>query len=104
MLVDILSVLVKKGKARQDEYDLALKRMQRYSGFLERLISPEGTYPPFGRSITYRIGVFQPLSQLALMQQLPGDIVNGQVRSALTAVMKRMFEQPGVFAKTIGCS
>jgi len=99
MLVDILNVQVKKGKAKQDEYALALKRMQRYSGFIERLISPEGTYPPFGRSITYRTGVFQPLSQLALMQQLPADITNGQVRSALTAVMKRMFEQPGVFTK-----
>jgi hypothetical protein len=99
MLLDILNVLVKKGKAKQEQYDLAIKRMQRYSDFLERLVSPEATYPAFGRSITYRIAVFQPLSQLVLMDKLPVHITAPQVRSLLTAVMKRMFEQRGVFTK-----
>jgi hypothetical protein len=99
MLTDILNVLVKKGKAKQEQYELSVKRMQRYSDFLERLVSPEATYPAFGRSITYRVAVFQPLSQLALMDILPAHIVPAQVRSLLTAVMKRMFEQPGVFTK-----
>jgi len=80
-------------------YDIALKRMQRYSEFLERLISPEGTYPVFGRSATYRVGAFQPLVQLALHDQLPEGIEPAQVRCALTAVMKRMFEAPGVFTE-----
>ncbi|MBS1610737.1 MAG: DUF2264 domain-containing protein [Bacteroidetes bacterium] len=99
MLVDILDVLTKKGKAKQEQYDLALKRMQRYSDFLERLVSPEATYPAFGRSITYRVAVFQPLSQLVLIDKLPVHITASQVRSLLTAVMKRMFKQPGVFTK-----
>ncbi|MGC4035766.1 MAG: DUF2264 domain-containing protein [Chitinophagaceae bacterium] len=99
MLVDVLDVLVKKGKAKQEQYDLAVKRMQRYSDFLERLVSPEGTYPAFGRSITYRTAIFQPLGQLALQDKLPSHITPGQVRSLITAVTKKMFEQHGVFTK-----
>jgi hypothetical protein len=99
MLVDVLNVMVQKGKARKEDYELALKRMRRYAEFLERLISPEGTYPAVGRSVTYRTGAFQPLAQLALMDKLPEGVTAPQVRCALTAVKKRMFEQPGVFTK-----
>ena len=97
MLVDILKVMVQKGKADKAAHALAIRRMQRYSSFLERFISPEGAYPPIGRSVTYRVGAFQPLGQLALIDALPEDISPAQVRCALTAVMKRIFEQPGVF-------
>ena len=81
-------------KARYDE---ALKRMQKYSVILERLISPEGTYPVFGRSIPYRLAVFQPLAMLAWQHKLPEELSNGQVRSALTAVMKNMFRDSSNF-------
>ncbi len=97
MLTDILAVLIRKEKAKQEQFDLALKRMQRYADILERLVSPEATYPAFGRSITYRLAVFQPLVQSALMNALPEHIPAPQVRSLMTAVMKKMFEQPGVF-------
>jgi len=97
MMTDILQITVQKGKAQKAAYDLSVKRMQRYAEFLERFISPEGTYPVFGRSITYRMGVFQPLVQLALNGQLPEGVSPAQVRSALTAVMKKMFGHPGVF-------
>ena len=33
-------------------YELATKRMQRFAMILEHLISPEGSFPVFGRSIT----------------------------------------------------
>lgn len=97
MLLDILKVFQVQGKQLEDKYRLELKRMQRYSTFLERLISPEGTFPAFGRSITYRLGAFQPLSQLALMDQLPDGVSNGQVRAALSAVANRMFGVEGNF-------
>lgn len=97
MLVDILNVLQQKDKAEKPVYDLAVKRMQRYGEILERLISPEGTFPAFGRSVTYRVGAFQPLAQLALHDQLPEGVTPGQVRSALSAVIQRMFSAPGVF-------
>lgn len=97
MLLDIMKVQVEKGAASKEDYALLLGRMQRYSEILERLISPEGSFPAFGRSITYRTGAFQPLAQLALMRQLPDGISPAQVRTALTAVKQRIFAQAGVF-------
>lgn len=70
----------------------ARKRMQKYSCILERLVSPEGTYPVFGRSIPYRLAVFQPLAMLAWQKRLPEQLPEGQVRAMLTAVMKRMYK------------
>uniref|UniRef100_UPI00117B3A75 DUF2264 domain-containing protein n=1 Tax=Klebsiella pneumoniae TaxID=573 RepID=UPI00117B3A75 len=58
---------------------------------LERFISPEGTFPVFGRSITYRMAALQPLALMAWYNNLPEGVTNGQARAALTAVMKRMF-------------
>lgn len=72
-------------------YQIALKRMQRYGVILERMISPEGTFPVFGRSITYRTGVLQPLAMLAWQELLPESLSQGQVRAAMTAVIENMF-------------
>ena len=77
--------------------ELAIKRMQRFNTILERLISPEGTYPAFGRSIVYRMGAFQSLALAAWKYGLPKGLSNGQVRSALTAVMRNMFSVEGNF-------
>jgi len=92
MLTDILKIVGTK-----EQYDLAITRMQRYGVIQERLISPEGTFPVVGRSMAYRNAVFQPLVQLALHGQLPSALAPSQVRSALTAVMKNIFEAPGTF-------
>jgi hypothetical protein len=102
MLVEILGVLVKTGttlgdRPSQELYDQALKRMQRYADHLERMISPEGTFPPIGRSLTYRTAVFQPLALLSWRKQLPDVLPEGQVRSALTAVHKSIFANPSNF-------
>lgn len=98
MLVYVLRANVSKGRRSQKEYDIAYKRMQRYASFQERYISPEGTYLVVGRSSTYRVGAFQPLTQLALENSLPEGITPMQVRCALTAVMKNMFI-PSTFTK-----
>ncbi|MFN8354574.1 MAG: DUF2264 domain-containing protein [Spirosomataceae bacterium] len=106
MLVDVLQTWLEANKrqnptgnhqALQERCTRAIKRMQRHADFLERLISPEGSFPPFGRSITYRVGAFQSLAHAALIHQLPEHVSPAQVRCALTAVMKRMFGQDGVF-------
>ena len=73
-------------------YDRALKRAQKHSLVLERMISPEGTFPVFGRSIPYRMAALQPLALMAWYEKLPAGLTNGQVRNALTKVMHRMFD------------
>lgn len=105
MYVQVLQVLVDRKKSMNGkglaqltkDLDTAKKRMQRFGIILERFISPEGSFPPFGRSITYRMGAFQPLSMLAWKENLPDELSEGQVRSALTCCMKRMFSQEGNF-------
>ncbi|MFT3822547.1 MAG: DUF2264 domain-containing protein [Chitinophagaceae bacterium] len=93
MMTDFMQILVAHNKAQQEEYDAALKRMVRYAEFLERVIAPDGSYPAFGRSITYRTAAFQALAQTALMEKLPEHVSPAQVRCALTAVMHRMYDQ-----------
>ena len=44
--------------ASQKELDEAMNRMIRHSEFCERMIAPDGTYPAFGRSVTYRTSLF----------------------------------------------
>jgi hypothetical protein len=96
MYVECLEVMSNGGKSRQwnfgpSGYETALRRMKRFGMILERFISPEGTFPVFGRSITYRTGVLQPLALLSLRGWLPEELPAGQVRAAMTAVISRMF-------------
>lgn len=91
MLCQVLQTNVEKGRRDKAQLEQAYKRMQRYGHHLERMISPEGTFPVVGRSSTYRVGAFWPLTKLAFENQLPEDIKPAQVRCALTAVMKRVF-------------
>jgi hypothetical protein len=72
-------------------YDRAYKRMQRYGHHQERMIAPDGTYVVVGRSSTYRNAAFQPLAALALDDRLPEQLSKGQVRSALTAMKRKIF-------------
>lgn len=97
MLLDIIKVLVEHGYEKNETYQLVLNRAKRFASIQERLISPEGTFPVIGRSLAYRFGVFQLLSQISLMNQLPEELTPGQVRSALSAVIQKMIEAPGTF-------
>jgi hypothetical protein len=99
MLLDVLETVQKKDKRWDNLHPAILVRARRYAAIQERLISPEGTFPPIGRSLAYRFGVFQLLGQIALRHQLPDKVSPGQVRSAMTAVIKRMIQAPGTFDK-----
>jgi len=74
-----------------------LERARRYAAIQERLISPEGTFPPIGRSLAYRFGAFQHLGEMALRHELPEGVKPSQVRPAMTAVMTRMAAARGMF-------
>lgn len=97
MLVEIVETLEYKKIPSPISFDLALRRMQRYNQLIERLISPEASFPAVGRSMTYRMGAFQTLALSAWKYQLPETLTNGQIRNALTSVMKRMFSIEGNF-------
>jgi hypothetical protein len=102
MLVEILEVLVATG-AKFNKLnppallEQATKRMQRYGEHLERLIGPDGSYAPIGRSLTYRTAVFQPLGLLAWRKKLPSSLPEGQVRAATLAAQRAVFRNPSNF-------
>lgn len=99
MYVEMLEIMKNKKVFMPIPFELALKRMQRYNVLLERMISPEAAYPAMGRSMTYRLGAFQTLALSAWKYGLPESLSYGQVRNALTSVMKRMFSMEGNFGK-----
>jgi hypothetical protein len=97
MLVDVLQELMKHSKKYEKITETVIKRAKRYADIQERLISPEGTFPAIGRSLPYRFGAFQLLGQMSLQHLLSENLKPAQVRSAMSAVIQRMFEAPGVF-------
>ncbi len=95
MLLEIATVMVGQG------WDALFKkhhpRALRCGAILERMISPEGTFPVVGRSVTGRLATFHLLAHLAWKNTLPEAVTPAQVRCALTAVMKRALNAPGTF-------
>jgi hypothetical protein len=97
MLVDVLMECGEENAAWKEMIARVHARARRYAAIQERLIAPDGSFPPIGRSIAYRFGAFHLLAQLALRHALPEGIAPAQVRSALTAVIKRTTGAPGTF-------
>jgi hypothetical protein len=97
MLIDVLGTCGDASPAWQAMRAPVLARARRHAAQLERLISPEGTFPAIGRSLAYRFGVFHLLAQVALRRELPPMVSPAQVRAALTAVIRRSIEAPGTF-------
>lgn len=92
MLNDILMVSRKYNLPEGEFLDIQLMRSSRLSAQLERIISPEGTFPVVGKAISYRCGIFHALSQITLFKLLPKNIMPAQVRCALTKVLRNCFE------------
>lgn len=97
MLVDIIEALEAEDAGWTPMKETVIRRAQRHAVQQERMISPEGTFPAVGRSLAYRFGAFQLLSQMALQHRLDPSLEPAQVRCALTAVIRRMIEAPGTF-------
>ncbi len=97
MLLDVLDVCRGESAAWKDIASRVEPRARRYAAILERLIAPDGTFPPIGRSLAYRFGALQGLAQMALRRDLPEGVSPAQTRAALTAVIRRSIEAPGTF-------
>lgn len=97
MLLAVVETVSKQSKAWDSLHAGIVTRAIRYAAIQERLIAPDASFPAIGRSLAYRFGAFHLLATMALRRQLPGDISRGQVRAALTAVIRRMIEAPGTF-------
>jgi hypothetical protein len=97
MLLDVLGVVGDEMPALKALAARVDQRARRYAAVLERLIAPDGSFPPIGRSLAYRFGAFQLLAQTALQHRLPEGLAPPQVRSALTAVIRRSMDVPGTF-------
>lgn len=97
MLVDTLKIMKEHDLKEGKSFETEMKRLSHYSGHLERLISPEGTYPLIGRSMLYRTAVFQALNQSALFNVLPEDVKPAQVRCGLTKVILNQFSDNSNF-------
>lgn len=97
MLVDILRTVSDVNPDWAQIKDAVMRRAARYATVLEHLIARDGTYPVIGRSSCYRFGAFQSLSHAALLHNLERKISPAQVRCALTEVIRRVAECPGMF-------
>ena len=97
MMLDVAEHVADHDKAWAQIAGRERVRAQRYAAVQERLISPEGTLPPIGRSLAYRMGALQGLGQVALRRELPEGVSPAQVRCGMTAVMRRMMDAPMTF-------
>jgi hypothetical protein len=97
MLLDVLDAFRETRPAWKDLGVRVDARARRYAAVLERLVSPDGSFPPVGRSLAYRCGAFQLLAQMSLRHALPEGVAPAQVRGALTAVIRRTLEAPDTF-------
>ena len=97
MLVDVAAALSEKVPAVKEAAPRIEERAKRYAAVQERMIAPDGTFPPIGRSLAYRCGAFHLLAQSALRRVLPDGVAPAQVRTALTAVITRTLDPPNTF-------
>ena len=97
MLLDVLRVVSSQTQSWKAFETRMVTRARRYAAIQERLISPEGAFPPIGRSLAYRCGAFQLLGQMALRRELPEELRPAQVRGAMSAMIHRSMHAPGTF-------
>lgn len=90
MYVDLMSVFAPLDPDWGQYVDKVERRARRYAAIQERLINPDSSFPPVGRSLAYRFGAFQHLAQMSLQHRLPDELAPSQVRCGLTAMIKRV--------------
>ena len=96
-LLEILELVKAHYRDYSLHYQSVLRRAKRYARLQEMTIHPDGTFTPYGRSITYRMGAFHHLAAMAYYQMLPKELTAPQVRCALTKVIRKCLEVPNTF-------
>lgn len=96
-LAAVMDIIGAKTNVYNSMFDKIKTRNERYAIIQERLINTDGTYPPSGRSVIYRGAAFHHLSDMAWKKRLPEQLKPSQVRSALTAVLKKTTESPNTY-------
>jgi hypothetical protein len=97
LLLQVVETMAPMSKNWESLHPAIVARARRYAAVLERLIGPDGAFPPIGRSLAYRCGAFHLLALMALRRDLPDGVNPEQVRAALSAVIRRAMEAPGTF-------
>ncbi len=96
----ILETIAKKRNSYNNFISQFEKISKRYAEIQERDICSDGSFPVTGRSIVYRCGAFQHLADMSLRKKLPESLKPSQVRSALTAVIKKTLSAPSNFTES----
>ncbi len=98
LLLEVLRTCQEIGMPVDSLWQQSRQRGFRYAQILERLISPEGTFPVLGRSSVYRIAFLQQLEYMVFREKkLPPFLAPGATRAAITTVIRRMMQAPGTF-------
>ena len=98
MLTETLMVMEKHGMPEAASWlPIQRKRHARLASQLEKLISPEGSFPVVGRSIAYRFGALHALADASLLGILPYGLEAAAGRCAMTSVLERQASAPGTF-------
>jgi hypothetical protein len=74
MLLEVLELIAPISNRWAGMRDNVMKRARRYAAVQERLIAPDGSFPPLGRSMVYRCGAFHHLAAMAFRRDLPGNV------------------------------
>lgn len=96
-LAGIMDMIQLKTKNYDSMFAKIRLRNERYAIIQERLINADGSFPPTGRSVIYRAAAFHHLADMAFKKRLPKELTTGQVRGALSAVLKKTTENPGTY-------
>lgn len=96
-LLDVFETM----RGRDEHWDALEKRTRARAGRFvlvqERMVAPDGSFPPLGRSLAYRCGAFHHLARQAWREELPPELPPGQARCALGAVIARTLDAPGTY-------
>ncbi|WP_418360943.1 DUF2264 domain-containing protein [Sphingobacterium detergens] len=96
-LAGIMDMIQLKTKHYDSMFAKIRLRNERYAIIQERLINADGSFPPTGRSVIYRAAAFHHLADMAFKKRLPKELSNGQVRGALSAVLKKTTQNPNTY-------